>query len=161
MYRIRIIGDDVLRKVAKEITEFDESLHKLAYEMLDIMHDSEGIGLAAPQVGISKRLIVIDISGVNKNFGPLIFVNPVILETKGEIKMEEGCLSVPGVREDILRPQKITLKYQSLDGEEKTEEYDELMARVIQHEIDHINGILFVDYLSPVKRKLVLSNLQV
>jgi peptide deformylase len=161
MYRIRIIGDDVLRKVAKEITEFDESLHKLANEMLDIMHDSEGIGLAAPQVGVSKRLIVIDISETNKNFGPMIFVNPVILETKGEIKMEEGCLSVPGVHEDILRPQKITLKYQTLSGEEMTEEYDELMARVIQHEIDHINGILFVDYLSPVKRKLVLSNLQV
>ena len=161
MYRIRIIGDDVLRKVAREVTEFDESLHNLAHEMLDIMHDSEGIGLAAPQIGVSKRLIVIDISETNKNFGPLIFVNPVIVETKGEIKMEEGCLSVPGVREDVLRPQQITLKYQTLSGEEKTEEHDELMARVIQHEIDHLNGILFVDYLSPVKRKLVLSNLQV
>jgi peptide deformylase len=161
MYRIRIIGDDVLRKVAKEVTDFDESLNSLAHEMMDIMHDSEGIGLAAPQVGISKRLIVVDISGVNKNFGPMIFVNPVILEAKGEIKMEEGCLSVPGVREDILRPQKVMIRYQTLSGEEKTEEYDDLMARVIQHEIDHLNGILFVDYLSPVKRKLVLSNLQV
>jgi peptide deformylase len=161
MYRIRIIGDEALRKVARDVTEFDESLGHLAQDMLDIMHDSDGIGLAAPQLGISKRIIVTDISEVNKNFGAMIFVNPVILEAKGEIKMEEGCLSVPGIREDVIRPQKIVLKYQDLGGEQKIEEYDDLMARVIQHEIDHLNGILFVDYLSPVKQKLILSNLQV
>jgi len=161
MYRIRIIGDEALRKVANEITDFDESLRILAQDMLDIMHDSDGIGLAAPQLGISKRVIVTDISEVNKNIGPLIFVNPVVLETKGEIKMEEGCLSVPGVREDVIRPKKIMLKYQTTDGEQKIEEFDDLMARVVQHEIDHLNGILFVDYLSPVKQKLIMSNLQV
>lgn len=160
MYRIRIVGDDVLRRVAKDVSRFDEGLKSMAAEMLNLMVAADGIGLAAPQVGISKRLIVTDISKVNNKFGAMVFVNPVILELKGEIKMEEGCLSVPGVREDVLRPEKILLKYQTLEGEQKTEEFDDLMARVIQHEIDHLDGVLFIDYLSPLKQKLVLKNLQ-
>jgi peptide deformylase len=160
MYKIHVVGDAILRKEAKEVRRFDEGLKSMATEMLDLMIQADGIGLAAPQVGVSKRLIVTDISRVNKDFGSMVFVNPVILEAKGEIKMEEGCLSIPGVREDVLRPEKILLKYQTLEGEYKTEAFDDLMARVIQHEIDHIDGVLFIDYLSPVKQKLVLQNLQ-
>lgn len=161
MYKIRIVGDDVLRRVAKRVTRFDDGLKSMAGEMLDLMVHADGIGLAAPQVGVSKRLIVTDISRVNKEYGAMVFVNPVILEAKGEVKMEEGCLSIPGVREDVLRPEKILLKYQTLEGEDKTEKFDDLQARVIQHEIDHLDGVLFIDYLSTVKQKLALKNLQV
>lgn len=160
MLRIRIIGDDVLREKSQDVKVFDEELRRLADEMIVVMHDDDGIGLAAPQVGISKRLLVTDISGIDATFGSMVFVNPEIIEQKGEVTMEEGCLSIPGVREDITRPEEITLRYQSIDGEEKTEVFDDWISRVLQHEIDHLNGILFTDYLSPVKQKLLFAEFQ-
>lgn len=160
MLRIRIIGDDVLREKAQDVKVFDDELKRLADDMIDVMHDDDGIGLAAPQVGISKRLLVTDISGIDSKIGPMVFVNPEIIELKGEVTMEEGCLSIPGIREDITRPEEITIRYQSIDGEEKTEEFNDWMSRVLQHEIDHLNGILFTDYLSPVKQKLLFADFQ-
>lgn len=161
MLTIKIIGDEVLRQKAETVTEFDDELKKLADEMIQVMYESDGIGLAAPQVGISKRLLVIDISEINSEFGPMTFVNPEIVENTGEITMEEGCLSIPGVRESVTRPAEIVLKYQDVEGNEKTERFNDWMSRVLQHEIDHLEGVLFTDYLSPVKRKLALSDLSV
>lgn len=153
--KIRIIGDNVLREVATDVDEFDEKLIRLTEDMVQVMHDSDGIGLAAPQVGISKRILVTDISPIDKEAGPAVFINPEILESNGECTLEEGCLSIPEVRESVSRPEEILLKYQTVSGEARQETYDGWMARVLQHEIDHLNGILFVDYLSPVKRKLI------
>jgi len=157
--KIRIIGDDVLRQTATEVAEFDEKLVRLGEEMINFMHDSDGIGLAAPQVGISKRILVIDISPLEKEAEPMVFVNPVILESMGECTLEEGCLSVPEVREDVTRPEDIILKYNTPTGDSKTETFSGWMSRVLQHEIDHLNGVLFVDYLSPIKKKLIAGRI--
>lgn len=156
---IKIIGDEVLRRVADEVTVFDDQLDQTANEMIETMHKFDGIGLAAPQVGISQRLLVIDVSPLEKNADAMVFVNPVILESWGEKNIEEGCLSIPGVREEINRPEEILLQYYTTEGESKTEKFNGWPARVIQHEIDHLNGVLFTDYLSPVKQKLALSQL--
>ena len=153
--KIRIIGDDVLRQVAEDVDEFDEKLVRLGEEMIDFMHDSDGIGLAAPQVGISKRILVTDVSPIEDDEEPRVFVNPVILESEGECTLEEGCLSIPEVREDVTRPEEILLKYYTPEGEAKTEKFSGWMSRVLQHEIDHLDGVLFVDYLSPIKKKLI------
>jgi peptide deformylase len=153
--KIRIIGDEVLRQVATEIDQFDEKLVRLGEEMINLMHDSDGIGLAAPQVGISKRILVTDISPMEDGHEAMAFVNPVIIEAMGECTLEEGCLSIPNVREDVTRPEEILLKYHTTTGEAKTEKFSGWMARVLQHEIDHLDGVLFVDYLSPVKKKLI------
>lgn len=160
MLRIRIIGDDVLREDATEVTEFDDDLKRLTDDMLETMHANDGIGLAAPQVGISKRLLVTDITEIDPNYGPMVFINPEIIDSEGDVTMEEGCLSIPEIRESVSRPQEITLRYQTLDGEERTEMFDDWMARVLQHEIDHLNGVLFTDYLSPVKQKLLFADFQ-
>ncbi len=161
MLRIRIIGDNILREKAEEVTEFDDQLKSLIDEMIETMHESDGIGLAAPQVGISKRLLVTDVTPVEAGNGPMAFINPVILESTGEVELEEGCLSIPGVRENVNRPEEILLKYQSVKGEAKTEKFTGWMSRVLQHEIDHLDGILFIDHLGMVKRKLILANLAV
>jgi peptide deformylase len=155
MMKLRIIGDEVLRQVATAVTDFDENLAHLVDEMIDTMHSAEGIGLAAPQVGISRRLLVIDISPIDEKSGPRAFINPVIMEATGECQLEEGCLSIPDVRENVTRPERILLRYQTVTGEMESESFDGWMARVLQHEIDHLNGVLFVDYLSPVKKKLI------
>jgi len=153
--KIRIIGDDVLRQIASEVDEFDEKLERLGDEMIDFMHDSDGIGLAAPQIGISKRILVTDVSPLDKEAAPRVFINPVIVESMGECTLEEGCLSIPEVREDVTRPEEIQLTYNATDGEPMTEKFTGWMARVLQHEIDHLDGVLFVDYLSPIKKKLL------
>jgi peptide deformylase len=160
MLRIRIIGDDVLREDAEKVTEFDDDLKRITDEMIETMHDNDGIGLAAPQVGISKRFLVTDITEIDPKYGPMVFINPEIIDSDGEVTMEEGCLSIPDIRESVSRPKEITLRYQTLSGEEKTEVFDDWMARVLQHEIDHLNGILFTDYLSPVKQKLLFADFQ-
>ena len=161
MLSLKIIGEEVLRQKSETVTVFDADLKNLADEMLDLMYESDGIGLAAPQVGISKRLLVIDISEIEAPKGPMVFVNPRIIETKGEVTKEEGCLSIPGVREEVTRPEEIMLNYQDVQGNEKTERFDGWMSRVLQHEIDHLEGVLFTDYLTPLKRKLVLADLSV
>ena len=160
MYEIKIIGADVLRKKAKEIADFNHNLKKITDDMLETMHHFKGIGLAAPQVGILERIIVTDVSSQEQGSQSMVFVNPRIIESWGEKIYEEGCLSIPGVNENILRPEKIFLHYQDIDGKKKTAEFESWMARVLQHEIDHLNGILFIDYLSPIKKKLVLNKFE-
>lgn len=157
MYRVRLIGDPVLRKKADKITEFDKHLEKLVQDMIEVMHTEDGIGLAAPQIGISKRLLVIDASPLIDDEAPRAFINPVITETSGESVVEEGCLSIPGVREDVTRPEKITIQYADEKGREFTDTFDGWIARIVQHELDHLDGILFVDHISPVKRRFLIN----
>ena len=150
--KILIFPDPRLRKVAKKVTKFDKSLKKLADAMLHTMYDANGIGLAATQVDRHLRLIVMDLSE-NKD-DPRVFVNPSykILDNHSLLEFEEGCLSIPGFNELISRPDKIDLQWQDLDGNEHNDKPEGLLTVCIQHEIDHLEGKLMVDYISSLKR---------
>ncbi|WP_169083152.1 peptide deformylase [Paenibacillus sp. PL91] len=142
---IRIIvkePDPVLREVAKEVTKFNSNLEKLVKDMAETMYDADGVGLAAPQIGISKRVIVVDVGDDN---GLIAMVNPVIVEQDGEQLGPEGCLSIPNLNGDVLRADRIVVTGQHIDGESFTLEAQGYFARAFQHEIDHLNGILFTD----------------
>ena len=156
MYEIRVIGDSILRKKTTNIRKFDDNLLRVVNNMIDTMHIEDGIGLAAPQVGLNKSILVIDISCIDENEEPLAFINPEIIASNGESVHEEGCLSIPNVREEVTRPEEITLKYQDKEGKKYIEKFSGWKSRVLQHEIDHLNGILFVDRISPVKQKLLV-----
>ena len=159
--KVRIYGDPVLRKRAEEIITFDNSLRELADRMVEILYrEKNGVGLAGLQVGVSRRISVIDLSFGEEVDNILTLINPEILETGGEDIMEEGCLSVPGIYEDVVRAAKILARYQDLDGKEHEIEAEGFLARVIQHETDHLDGILFVDRLSPLKRRLLSKKLR-
>ena len=153
---ILVYGNQALRKRAKPVTVVTPALKRLADDMLEAMYESNGIGLAAPQVGEPVRLIVVDVSGgEGKEKQPQVFFNPEILSAKGETVAEEGCLSVPGVWADVTRPEIITLR--ALDREGKPIEWkgiDGILARCVQHEIDHLEGVLFVDKISSTDRIL-------
>jgi peptide deformylase len=138
--------DPVLRKKAKEIDKITKRLRELAKDMLDTMYQAKGVGLAAPQVGVSERLIVIDVGE-----GPIVLINPSIVESSGEIRDIEGCLSIPGRNEYITRAEKAIVTGMNLDGKKLRLESSELLARAFQHEIDHLNGILFIDHLPKEK----------
>lgn len=140
---IRLIGDRILTKQSKEITEMTPKLKVLIEDMLDTMHEAEGVGLAAPQIGILKRLVVIDVSPDGDS--PIILINPVIIETDGEQTGEEGCLSVPGKSGLVTRPNYTKVKALNENMEEIIVEGTELLARALCHEIDHLNGVLYVD----------------
>lgn len=137
---IRKFGDDVLRKRCREVEGIDDRLLTLIEDMKETMYDAEGVGLAAPQVGILKRLFVIDIGE-----GPLVFINPEIVETSGSQIDEEGCLSLPGETEEVMRPNYVRARALNEKGEEFEIEAEELLARAILHEYDHLNGTLFID----------------
>ncbi|MBN1531055.1 MAG: peptide deformylase [Spirochaetes bacterium] len=150
--RLVYYGNETLKRVAREITAIDDALVELVDSMYRIMYRSGGIGLAAPQVDISKRVIVIDIQGKKGPSFPLI--NPVILESSEATEpYEEGCLSVPGIMRDVIRPVEILAKGVDMDGNEVEFEAGGLLARVLQHEIDHLNGVLFIDRLEDHVRK--------
>ncbi|RMH64170.1 MAG: peptide deformylase [Calditrichaeota bacterium] len=151
MYKIRFAGDPVLRRETRPIEQFDDSLNKMIQNMIVTMHREDGIGLAAPQVGYSLKLCVVDISSIDEKEHPRAFINPEIVDSWGEDTVEEGCLSIPDVRDDVTRPEGIRLVYHDERGNRLEESYDGWMARVLQHEIDHLNGILFVDYLPSFK----------
>ncbi|MCB9059201.1 MAG: peptide deformylase [Calditrichae bacterium] len=155
MQRIRFIGDPVLRRETKEVTIFDDDLKLFVKNMIKTMHREDGIGLAAPQIGHSRKILVVDISGMEETEKPRAFINPTIVDSWGESVVEEGCLSIPDVREEVTRPEGIEVKYQNENGENHHNRFDGWMARVLQHEIDHVNGVLFVDLISPIKRKLL------
>ena len=157
--KILIFPDPRLRKVAKKITKFDKSLEKLANSMLKTMYDANGIGLAATQVNEHIRLIVMDLSENRDN--PMIFINPTykILENHSLLEYEEGCLSIPGFNELIARPDKIELKWQDIKGKEHIDTPKGLLTVCIQHEIDHLEGKLMVDYVSALKRDRVRKRL--
>ena len=157
--KILIFPDPRLRKVAEKVTKFDKSLENLANSMLKTMYDANGIGLAATQVDKHIRLIVMDLS--ENRDDPKIFVNPTykILENHSLYEFEEGCLSIPGFNEVIARPDKIELRWQDLDGNEHIDKPEGLLTVCIQHEIDHLEGKLMVDYVSALKRDRVRSRL--
>lgn len=140
---IRKNGDSVLRKKSKAVDEINQRILTLIVDMIDTMYEADGVGLAAPQVGILKRIFVID---VYDDFGPRVFINPVILEKSGSQTDEEGCLSVPGEAAEIERADFVKVKAFNEKGEEFTLEADGLLARAIQHEYDHLEGILFIDH---------------
>jgi peptide deformylase len=154
-YTVRVFGDPVLRKRAAEIDDIDGRLVKLADDMLDTMYAEPGIGLAAPQVGVGRRLFVYDIGE-----GPEAIVNPVITESRGEWVFEEGCLSVPGLYWEIVRPKEIHVTGYDLDGNEVSLEADELLSRLFQHELDHLDGVMLVDHLDPDTRKAAMRTLR-
>ena len=157
--KILIFPDPRLRKVAEKITKFDKSLENLANSMLKTMYDANGIGLAATQVDQHIRLIVMDLS--ENRDDPRIFINPTykILENHSLYEFEEGCLSIPGFNEVIARPDKIELRWQDLEGNEHIDKPEGLLTVCIQHEIDHLEGKLMVDYVSALKRDRVRSRL--
>ena len=137
---IRKFGDDVLRKKCREVNGIDERLLTLIEDMKETMYEADGVGLAAPQVGILKRLFVVDIGE-----GPLVFINPEIIETSGTQTDEEGCLSLPGETKEVVRPNYVRARALNEKGEEFEIEAEELLARAILHEYDHLNGTLFID----------------
>jgi peptide deformylase len=146
-YEIRTYGDPVLKSTALEIQKIDDKLVRLTDEMFDIMYDAPGIGLAAPQIGVQKKLFVYDIGD-----GADVLINPEIIESSGEWVYEEGCLSIPGLYVEMVRPKEVLLKGINLDGEEITVEADELLSRLFQHELDHLNGVLMFDRMTPEQR---------
>ena len=158
-FKILIFPDPKLRKVAKKIDKFDKSLEILAQNMLTTMYEAEGIGLAATQIDVHIRLVVMDLSEERNE--PRVFVNPeyTILD-KSPFTYEEGCLSIPGFNEEISRPSKILLKWQDLQGNFHEDQPDGIFTVCAQHEIDHLDGKLFVDYLSPIKRDRIRKKLE-
>ncbi len=140
------LGHKVLRTPAKRISKVDDSIRKLARNMLKTMYSAKGIGLAAPQVGIQKRILVIDLEFENPNSPPNVFINPEIISSSASVETyEEGCLSIPGVYMDVVRPASVKVSFRDEMGRLKKINADGLMARCIQHEIDHLNGVLFID----------------
>lgn len=146
--------DPVLRKKSEEIKEIDDNIKELAQDMLDTMYKNNGIGLAAPQVGVTKRLITVDITGPEKRENPIVMVNPEIVDKRGEAEGEEGCLSFPGFKVNVKRAATLKVKYLDLSGEEHIVDADELFAICLQHEIDHLDGRLLIDYAGSLKKKM-------
>jgi peptide deformylase len=156
---VRILGDTILRDRAAEVTAVTPELQLLIDDMFETMYAEEGVGLAAPQVGVSQRIIVIDPH--EEGVEGFALINPVILESSKDLdRGEEGCLSIPGVKDVVERPFAVVAEGQNPDGTVRKIEAKGLLARILQHEVDHLNGILFIDRLSPLKRKLVLAKWQ-
>ncbi|UCE18401.1 MAG: peptide deformylase [Gemmatimonadota bacterium] len=159
MYRIRVYGDPVLRKQAQPITEIDASLRTLVDQMFQTMWQAEGVGLAAPQIGRSIALTVIDPRPLQKDTEPLVILNPRIVEERGACGFEEGCLSVPEIKQDVIRSEFVVVEGMDLEGKTLRIETGDLLARILQHEIDHLNGTLFIDRLATVQRQMVQAQL--
>lgn len=141
---IKVKGSSVLRKKSKRVSSINNDIRKFCAEMAQTMRDAKGIGISAPQVGVSKRIII-----VNDDGNDWVLINPEIIWDDGKkVSFNEGCLSVPGEYADILRPDRIRVKYRELSGRPQTVDLDGLLSRIVQHEIDHLNGILFTDYLT-------------
>ena len=154
-YSVRTYGDPVLKQVARDVDQIDGALARLVDDMGDTMYVAVGAGLAAPQVGVQKRLFVYDVGE-----GPEVMINPTIVETAGEWYHEEGCLSVPDLRLGIVRPMEVHIRGYDLDGEEVSIEADEFLGRVFQHEVDHLDGVLMVERLEDDMRKQALRVLR-
>jgi peptide deformylase len=157
-------GDPVLKESGATIAKDYPNLAELIANMFETMYHARGVGLAAPQIGLAIRLFVIDASGFDEEkFAGMkkVFINPEIIEETGEDwAYEEGCLSIPGIRADVWRPEKLRIRYTDEHWVTHEEEFDDMLARVIQHEFDHIEGVLFIDHLSALKKKLLQSKLR-
>src|SRR5580698_7002146 len=152
--------DSVLSKPAETVTDFNADIAQLVDEMFDSMYAAQGIGLAAPQINISKRITVIDVSFKERPEDKIALINPVIIDRNGKQIEEEGCLSLPEIREKVTRASWVKVRAQNASGEWFELEGEELLARAIQHEIDHLDGILFIDKLSRLKRDLVIRKIK-
>jgi peptide deformylase len=150
---IRTYPDEVLRKVAKKVPEVDEDVRRICADMIETMCSARGAGLAANQIGLPLRIITVD-AGTEKKSEPIAIVNPEIVKTDGEDVDDEGCLSIPGFFETVKRAKRVIVTGFSPEGKELKVECEGLLARACQHEVDHLNGILFIDHLSPVKKQL-------
>jgi len=159
MREIVIYPDPFLRKKAREVKSIDDRVARLAAEMAETMYAAPGIGLAAPQVGVSERVILVDVTGPERK-ELITLVNPVIVEKEGTQIFEDGCLSVPEVREKVERAAQVLVRGYDLDEREREIEAEGLLAIALQHEIDHLNGVLFIDYLSRLKRDMIERKLR-
>ena len=158
-------NDPVLREKATPVTEFNDETAQFVDDLFETMYNSEGVGLAAPQVGVSLRIFVIDADNMieedEEPVGPIAFINPEIVEKKGrQIPLDEGCLSIPEVTDKVIRPEAVRVKYLDENFEEQELEADGWLARVIQHEYDHLEGILFIDYLSAFRKRMHRGDLE-
>lgn len=150
---IRVLGDPILREETKPIEEITDGIRALVKNMFDTMYAAKGIGLAAPQVGRLERVAVVDVDE-----SPMVLINPEVVRTEGKTKKaEEGCLSIPDVYGDVERPMKVVVRALDIDGKEFEFEAEDLLARCVQHEIDHLHGKLFIDYFSVLRRRSALS----
>jgi peptide deformylase len=157
---LRFLGDPVLKAKAAAVEEFDEELEAFARDLVDSMYAHKGVGLAAPQVGRSERVIVVDVGERRDGSEAIALVNPQIVEQEGRILGEEGCLSIPGITAEIERSGRVVVEGFTPGGEPRRIEGTELLSRVLQHEIDHLNGILFIDRLGPLRRSMLLKDYQ-
>ena len=153
------IGHPSLRKTATVVEKFDQELNELVKNMIETMRISDGIGLAAPQVNVMLRMFVIDKKIINEEWEAQAYINPEIIDAQGFDSYEEGCLSIPGIRAEVDRPFKIWVKYQTIEGKNIEEELEGLLARVFQHEYDHLDGILFIDRIPFIRKKMLESQI--
>jgi len=150
--KVRVEDDEILRKMCRPVDVVDDKIKELVADMIDTMHEQDGVGLAAPQVGILKRVVVIDLYDDN---GPYVLINPEIIKEKGEQEVDEGCLSFPNKFAKIIRPAEVTVKALDIDGKEYKLKGKGLLAQAISHEVDHLNGVLFVDKIIPGTMEIV------
>ena len=162
LLQVHEFPDPILQQHAMPVTVFDDKLRQLAADMLETMYEERGIGLAANQVAVLKQIVVVDVMAGDADHGqrePQVLVNPKIVAASGETAIEEGCLSVPEFRAEVPRAEKIKVEYQDLEGQPQTLEADGLLAICLQHEFDHLCGRLFIDYLPPLKQRMVKKRL--
>ncbi|MEW6015605.1 MAG: peptide deformylase [Candidatus Zixiibacteriota bacterium] len=157
---IVLYGDPVLREKAQPVEKIDRKIKNLVADMIATLKHANGLGLAAPQVGESFRIFIIDISALDLTESVRVFINPEILETSGEVVMEEGCLSFPGIYQKVQRAERVRVRATDLEGKEFTLSASGMLARAILHEYDHLEGKLFIDYISPVSRALLSGKLR-
>jgi peptide deformylase len=155
IYPVVKYGDPILEKSTAAVQQFDAELEQLAEDMFASMYAAQGVGLAAPQIGLSLRLAVVDVTGGKNPEAKIVLANPEIIHAEGEKREEEGCLSIPGFRGYVVRPQFVTVRAQNAKGESFEIRGEDLLARAFCHEIDHLNGILFIQHLSMLKRDLI------
>jgi len=155
IYPIVKYGNPVLEKPAEKVTEFDNDLEKLIEDMFESMYEAHGVGLAAPQIGIGRRIAVIDVTFKEDPNAKLVLINPEIIHTEGRHTQSEGCLSIPDFRENVARPNKVTVRAQDVKGNWYEKTGEELLARAFLHETDHLNGKLYITHLSALKRDLM------
>lgn len=157
---ILIWPDPILKKKAAPVARVDDSIRTLVKDLFETMYAAEGVGLAAPQVGVLRRVIVLDTTPRQPESHPMAMINPEIIEREGEVTYSEGCLSIPGESEDVVRAAVITVKYLDPEGQEQTLRADGLLAIAVQHETDHLDGTVFVDHISSLKRELIRKRMK-
>lgn len=152
-----ILPDPLLRQVSTSVEQVDSEIKRLADDMLETMYDAPGIGLAAVQIGVPRRMLVIDVSRDDEENKPLVFINPEVVRSSDDRSVyEEGCLSIPDYYAEVERPAVVTVNYVDREGKQQTLEADGLLATCLQHEIDHLDGVLFIDHISRLKREMVI-----